>query len=47
MIEIIDSGKAQTPFMQAGDTVQIEMRDGAGRNLFGAIQQKVVAWRKA
>jgi fumarylacetoacetate (FAA) hydrolase len=47
MIEIIDGGKAQTPFMQAGDTVEIEMRDGAGRNLFGTIQQKVVVWRKA
>src|SRR5205823_9704715 len=47
MIEIIDSGKAQTPFMQVGDTVEIEMRDGAGRNLFGATQQRVVAWRKA
>jgi fumarylacetoacetate (FAA) hydrolase len=47
MIEIIDGGKAQTPFMQAGDTVEIEMRDGAGQNLFGTIQQRVVAWRKA
>jgi fumarylacetoacetate (FAA) hydrolase len=47
MIEIIDGGKAQTPFMQAGDAVEIEMRDGAGRNLFGTIQQRVVAWRKA
>ena len=47
MIEIIDSGKARTPFLQAGDTVEIEMLDQAGRNLFGTLRQKVVAWRKA
>lgn len=44
MIELIDSGKAQTPFMSAGDRVEIEMRDGHGRNLFGTISQKVVAY---
>lgn len=47
MIEIIDSGKAQTAFLQPGDTVEIEMRDKAGQNLFGTLRQKVVAWRKA
>jgi len=47
MIEIIDGGKAQTPFLQAGDSVEMEMRDAAGRNLFGTIRQKVVAWRKS
>ncbi|HYV47375.1 MAG TPA: fumarylacetoacetate hydrolase family protein [Myxococcaceae bacterium] len=47
MIEIIDTGKAQTPFMQAGDSVEIEMRDAAGQNLFGTIRQKVVDWRKS
>jgi fumarylacetoacetate (FAA) hydrolase len=47
MIEIIDNGKAQTPFMQVGDTVEIEMRDAAGHNLFGTIRQKVAAWSKA
>jgi len=46
MIEIIDTGKAQTPFMQVGDSVEIEMRDAAGQNLFGTIRQKVVAWSK-
>jgi hypothetical protein len=28
--------------MQAGDTVELEMFDGAGRSLFGAIAQRVV-----
>jgi fumarylacetoacetate (FAA) hydrolase len=43
MIEIIEQGKAQTPFMQPGDTIRIEMLDAAGRNLFGSIEQRVVA----
>ncbi len=41
MIEIIDSGKPTTPFMKAGDTIAIEMRDAAGKNLFGTIEQTV------
>jgi fumarylacetoacetate (FAA) hydrolase len=41
-LEMIDQGEARTRFMQAGDTVEIEMRDGAGRNLFGTIAQRVV-----
>jgi fumarylacetoacetate (FAA) hydrolase len=47
MIEIIEGGKAQTPFLQAGDTVEIEMRDEAGKNLFGTLRQRVAQWRKA
>jgi fumarylacetoacetate (FAA) hydrolase len=42
-LETIDGGRAQTPFMKAGDTIAIEMRDAAGRDLFGRIDQKVVA----
>jgi fumarylacetoacetate (FAA) hydrolase len=42
-LEMIDHGEARTRFMQAGDTVEIEMRDGAGRNVFGTIAQRVVA----
>ncbi|HWV37544.1 MAG TPA: fumarylacetoacetate hydrolase family protein [Vulgatibacter sp.] len=42
MIETIEGGKPVTPFMKVGDTVRIEMLDEAGRNLFGAIDQKVV-----
>jgi fumarylacetoacetate (FAA) hydrolase len=41
--EMIDGGRAVTPFMSVGDTVAIEMLDGRGVNLFGRIQQRVVA----
>lgn len=44
MIEQLELGAPKTPFMQVGDTVQIEMRDAAGHNLFGSIAQRVVAW---
>ena len=43
MIETIDTGKPSTPFMQPGDTIEIEMLDGKGQSLFGKISQKVVA----
>jgi len=43
MIETLESGAPVTPFMRVGDRVHIEMRDGGGRSLFGAIDQKVVA----
>ncbi len=42
-IETIEGGSPQTPFMQFGDTIRIEMKDGDGQSLFGAIEQKVVA----
>jgi fumarylacetoacetate (FAA) hydrolase len=41
--DLIDHGEARTPFMAPGDSVEIEMRDGAGRNLFGTISQRVVS----
>ena len=43
MIEIIEQGKATTPFMKAGDTIEIEMLNPEGHSLFGRIAQKVVA----
>lgn len=43
MIETIAGGGAATPFMQAGDTVRIEMRDEHNHSVFGAIEQHVVA----
>lgn len=43
MIEIIDTGKASTPFMKAGDTIEIEMCDAKGQSIFGKISQKVVS----
>lgn len=41
-IEIEDHGKPSTPFMKFGDGVRIEMRDGRGVSIFGAIDQHVV-----
>ena len=41
MLETIASGKPTTPFMQFGDTVEVEMLDAAGRSIFGRIQQRV------
>ena len=46
MLEQIDGGEARTPFMRFGDRVRIEMLDGAGRTVFGAIDQQVIRpWR--
>lgn len=42
MIETIYEGEAKTRFMQAGDTVRLEMKDKDGHSIFGAIEQKVV-----
>jgi fumarylacetoacetate (FAA) hydrolase len=42
MIEVIDEGKPRTPFMKAGDTIDIEMLNAEGKSLFGRISQKVV-----
>jgi fumarylacetoacetate (FAA) hydrolase len=42
-IEMIDGGRAVTPFMQVGDTIAIDMRDTDGRDIFGRIEQRVVA----
>lgn len=42
MIEKIQTGSMQTPFMSFGDTVGIEMRDDAGDSIFGRIENKVV-----
>jgi fumarylacetoacetate (FAA) hydrolase len=43
MIETIESGAPVTPFMKAGDTIRIEMKDAAGVNLFGVIEQRVAS----
>jgi len=42
MLEQIEFGKPRTPFLRFGDRVRIEMLDGGGRSLFGAIDQRVV-----
>ena len=41
MIETIQNGKPSTPFMQFGDSVQIEMFDKDGKSIFGRIAQTV------
>ena len=45
MLEIIESGKPSTPFMQFGDQVRIEMFDEKGHSIFGAIDQTVVEYK--
>jgi fumarylacetoacetate (FAA) hydrolase len=42
-VETILDGAPATPFLKAGDRVRIWMEDGAGRSIFGAIEQEVVA----
>jgi fumarylacetoacetate (FAA) hydrolase len=44
-VETILEGKPRTPFMRFGDRVRLEMVDSAGRSVFGAIDQRVVAHR--
>ena len=45
VIEVIHTGKAVTPFMKFGDRVRIEMLNEQGDNLFGTIEQQVVAYQ--
>ena len=40
-LEIIEHGRARTPYMRFGDRVRIEMRDQKGQLIFGAIDQVV------
>jgi fumarylacetoacetate (FAA) hydrolase len=42
-LEMVAHGAPQTRFLLPGDTVEIEMRDAAGRDVFGRIAQRVVA----
>ncbi len=46
-IELLDDGAPKTPFMAFGDTVRIEMLDGNGDSIFGAIDQRVVRFEPA
>jgi fumarylacetoacetate (FAA) hydrolase len=39
--ETLEHGAPRTPFLRFGDTLRIEMRDRAGRSIFGAIEQTV------
>ncbi len=42
-LETIEHGAPQTEFMKFGDSVKIEIFDAAGKSIFGAIDQAVVA----
>jgi fumarylacetoacetate (FAA) hydrolase len=42
-VETLASGAPKTPFLKAGDTVRIEMRDAKRHTIFGAIEQEVAA----
>jgi fumarylacetoacetate (FAA) hydrolase len=42
MLETIEHGEPTTPYLQFGDTVDIEMFDAAGASIFGSIEQQVV-----
>ena len=46
MLEIIEQGEPQTPFMQYGDSVKIEMFDADKHSIFGAIEQAVIPFIK-
>lgn len=40
-VETLLHGEPRTPFLRYGDVIRIEMRDAAGRSIFGAIEQVV------
>ena len=42
-VETLLTGAPATPFLKAGDTVAIEMRDARRHSIFGAIEQTVAA----
>ena len=43
--EQLDKGKPETPFLQFGDRVRIEMHDAHGRSIFGAIDHAVASYQ--
>lgn len=45
MIETINTGGPETPFMGFGDRIRIEMVDGSGHSIFGAIDQTVTPYQ--
>jgi len=47
MVEKILHGEIKSPFMRFGDRVRIEMFDGEGKSIFGAIEQEVVRYEGA
>lgn len=47
VLEIVETGRAVTPFMRYGDHLRIEMLDGQGKTVFGAIEQTVQPYASA
>ena len=46
VVETLTHGEARTSFLKVGDRVTIEMLDGAGQSIFGAINQDVARIRR-
>ena len=44
--ETIEYGEPRTPYLAFGDKVRIEMKDAAGRSIFGAIEQTVQKYER-
>ncbi len=42
-VETIKAGQPETPFLKAGDCVEIDMRDTAGHSIFGRIEQSLAS----
>lgn len=45
-LEIVNNGKASTPFMRFGDRIEIEMKDKEGKSIFGKINQVIKEYKK-
>lgn len=46
LVEQVESGAAKTPFLAFGDRVRIEMLNGRGESVFGAIDQRVERYQR-
>jgi fumarylacetoacetate (FAA) hydrolase len=46
VLEQLESGAVETPYLQPGDQIRIEVLDSAGHSLFGAIEQQVQIERR-
>ncbi len=42
VLEVVEKGAADTPFLKFGDRVRIEMLDASGASIFGSIEQEIV-----
>ena len=47
VVETLLAGEASTPFLAFGDRVRLEMLDGDGNSIFGAIDQTIVKYEGA